>query len=48
LTGTVVDAIDAAAVASYQKYGFLELPKVPSFPWARFKGLFQLGNDKHL
>src|SRR5258708_13103424 len=28
--GAVVDAIDAAAVAFYVKYGFLELPKVPS------------------
>jgi ribosomal protein S18 acetylase RimI-like enzyme len=27
--GAVVDAIDAAAVAFYVKYGFLELPKVP-------------------
>jgi ribosomal protein S18 acetylase RimI-like enzyme len=43
-TGAVVDAIDAAAVAFYQRYGFLELPKVPRrlfLPMGTINQLFQ-------
>jgi ribosomal protein S18 acetylase RimI-like enzyme len=42
--GAVVDAIDSAAVAFYQKYGFLELPKVPRrlfLPMGTIKALFE-------
>jgi ribosomal protein S18 acetylase RimI-like enzyme len=42
--GAVVDAIDGAAVAFYQRYGFLELPKVPRrlfLPMGTIKALFQ-------
>jgi ribosomal protein S18 acetylase RimI-like enzyme len=42
--GAVVDAIDGAAVAFYQRYGFLELPKVPSrlfLPMGTIKALFE-------
>jgi len=44
--GAVVDAIDAAAVAFYQGYGFLELPKVPRrlfLPMGTIAQLFQEG-----
>ena len=42
--GAVVDAIDAAAVAFYEKYGFLKLPKAPNrlfLPMATIEELFQ-------
>ena len=42
--GAVVDAVDAAVVAFYEKYGFLKLPKVPNrlfLPMATIEELFQ-------
>ena len=42
--GAVVDAIDGAAVAFYQRYGFLELPKVPRrlfLPMGTIQALFE-------
>ena len=42
--GAVVDAIDTAAVASYKRYGFVELPNIPKRlfpPMGTIEELFQ-------
>ena len=42
--GTIVDAIDDAAIAFYKKYGFLELPNVPGrlfLPMGTIETLFK-------
>jgi len=44
--GVIVDAIDAAAVGFYKKYGFLELPKVPKRLFLPMGTIAQLFDDK--